>query len=209
MPYEAPEDFEVLKQFYTEFCATRFENLKKLFCTSMGIDYDAMQAPIEDVSVPVTNNATNTPTTPTTSTTLSYTQECVKRIEAHIGRDLIKLGRAAYCTPDKSKGFVICSSKAYKQGQREKYWFGYRKNPFADISDCEETFVVLGCKNAREVLVIRKETMDERAELMNYSMGDNEISHWHIVLFRDSFGHMTQLLSHPEVHEIDIDMHKI
>ena len=209
MPYEAPEDFEVLKQFYTEFCTTRFETMKKLFCVSMGIDYDAMQAPIDEAALPA-NSQQSSAANQSVNATINYAQECVARLEALYNRELVKIGRAVYRLPDKSKGFVILSSKAYKQGQREKYWYGYRKSPFSDVADCDECYVVLGCKNAREVLLIKKETMDERTEYMNYSMGDNnEISHWHVVLFRDSFGHMTQLLSHPEVYEIDIDEHKI
>lgn len=43
MPYETDKDFESLKQFYTDFCTSRFEIMKKYFCVSLDIDYGAMQ----------------------------------------------------------------------------------------------------------------------------------------------------------------------
>ena len=47
-------------------------------------------------------------------------------------------------------------------------------------------------------------------EKLNYSLDDNgDISHWHIFLFRDITGHMTHMVSKPDVSEIDIDPYKI
>ncbi|MBR4570730.1 MAG: hypothetical protein IKO19_08735, partial [Candidatus Riflebacteria bacterium] len=42
MPYE-DNDYDVLQSYYTDYCSARFEELKKLFCKSMGIDYETMQ----------------------------------------------------------------------------------------------------------------------------------------------------------------------
>ena len=52
--------------------------------------------------------------------------------------------------------------------------------------------------------------MDERAEQMNSSIDENgDVSHWHVVFLRDTGGHMTQLLSHPNLIEEDIDKFKV
>lgn len=40
MPYEQLEDFDVLKEYYTDYCTKRFEKMKYLFCESLGIEYD-------------------------------------------------------------------------------------------------------------------------------------------------------------------------
>lgn len=67
-----------------------------------------------------------------------------------------------------------------------------------------------GCKDAKEVLVIPVDDIEKVTSALNYSIDeDGEISHWHIVFFRDETGHMTQLLSKPELKEIDIDGYKI
>ena len=212
IPYDTPEDFEVLCQFYNDFCTTRFETLKRLFCESMGIDYNAMNLPREEL-LPTATKSLEKPHNNNLSsreTTNNYTNECILRVENYIGEKLQKRSRSAYSSLSGKRGYVFSSSKAYMQGKREKYWFGYRKNPFDDIADCEEQYIVYGCKNANEVLVFPLEKIESLTDKMNFSLSDNgEISHWHIVFFRDENGHMTQLLSHPELSEIDIDKYKI
>lgn len=34
------------------------------------------------------------------------------------------------------------SSKRYPQGDKEKYWFGYRDKRFEDIEDCDEQYMI-------------------------------------------------------------------
>ena len=209
IPYDTAEDFDVLKQFFTEFCTARFETLKKLFCQSMGIDYDAMQAPLEE-TIPTAITHNNGVPAATTASTKNYVAECVNRAEKHLGTKLQRRNKTVYCSADDSVGIAIFTSKAYKQGQREKYWFAYRNNPLSQIAHCQKQYVVYGCKNANEVLMIPVSQTEALKEKLNFSLDDNGIiSHWHIFLFRDINGHMTHMVSKPDVSEIDVDPYKI
>lgn len=38
-PYESADDFQVLKEYYSEFCNKRFDKMKHLLCDSLGIEY--------------------------------------------------------------------------------------------------------------------------------------------------------------------------
>ena len=70
--------------------------------------------------------------------------------------------------------------------------------------------MVYGCKDADEILVIPVETMEALTSRMNYSAEEGgTVSHWHVVFFRNLDGHMTQLLSNPELEEIDVDSYKL
>lgn len=213
MPFESAEDFADLRQFYTDFCTSRFETIKRLFCEAMDIDYAAMKTVVEETlpTMAVLSATTPNQPVPSQSATLNYTLECVRRVSEQIGEPLIKISRTTYRTKDYKKGFVFSSSKAYKQGSREKYWYGYRREPFKDIDNCEEQYAVYGCKDSAEVLVFSADIIDELTNKMNFSVDEDgsSISHWHIVFFRDSSGHMTQLLSKPDLLEIDIDKYKI
>lgn len=203
MPYDGANDFDELKQFYTDFCTNRFATMKKLFCESMGIDYESMVGSKDEIEVV---QVVTTTTTSSQAKTMQFTSDCISKVEDMIGTPLVKLGRVVYKTADNKKGFVFSVSKAYKQGNREKYWYGYRRPPIEDISDCEEKYLVYGCKDAGEVICIPVELMEEYTSRMNYSVGDDgEISHWHIVFFRDTNGNMTQLLSRPELEEVEIN----
>ena len=207
MPYEGAKDFDELRQFYTAFLTDRFAVMKKYFCESMDIDYEAMNAVPDEPSQIIETPKDSV--SPRKNTNL-FVSDCIERVEKNINDSLEKARRSAYTTIDGKKGYVFCVSKAYHQGNREKYWFGYRRGPLEDISHCEEKYIVYGCKEAKEVLVIPVDDMEKVTSSLNYSTDDDgDISHWHIVFFRDESGHMTQLLSKPELQEIDIDKYKI
>ena len=75
---------------------------------------------------------------------------------------------------------------------REKYWYGFRKISLEDIKDCKEQYMVYGCKNANEVLVITTSVILNNLDKINISYEDDEVTilHWHIVFFRDAHGHL-------------------
>lgn len=43
------------------------------------------------------------------------------------------------------------------QGNREKYWFAYRKNPVDELGDCKEKYIVYGCKDENTLICIPNE----------------------------------------------------
>ena len=205
MDYFGADDFDALKEFYDDFCNNRFAILKKLFCESMGIDYDAMISVSDEPITPITDSKFET-----VANSNDFVSLCAKRIQENTGVLLQKTGRSIYKSKDGNKGYIICVSKAYRQGNRDKYWYGYRLGPLEDIADCQEKYMVYGFKNADDVLLIPVSYMESVTENCNYSTDDEgQISHWHIVFFRDETGHITQLLSHPSIKEYDIDKFKI
>ena len=190
------EDFEMLKDCYTEFLNKRFETLKRLFCKSMDIDYEAMQTGAlefdkkEDITV-----VSDSP--------------IISQIEASIGHKLIKIGRKIYCTEDKKVGYVLTESKAYKQGDRQRYWYGFRKKPLEAIANCEEKYMIFLCRDSDDSLLVPLKDLEVCLPSLNTSEEDGVITHWHIVLLRDKDGHITQLLSKPELKEVDMDKYII
>jgi len=205
MPYEKPEDFFVLKEYYTDYCIKRFDKLKHLFCNSMGITYEVVEQPeevVKKVVVPKTTDAI--------SKKVKFADKCILRIAQQLNTDLIKTGRSTYKTPDGKKGYVITTSKMYIQGNREKYWFAYRKNPLSEIEGCEEKYVIYGCKDESTLVGLPISEIENRLDNMNLSRDeDGNIAHWHIVFFKDDKGNLTWMLSKPNIEEIPIDQYVI
>lgn len=201
MPYEST-DFEVLKEYYTEYCTKRFDKLKHLFCDALGIQYEAL----DDISQEVTK----TIITPTVKTQLGkktkFADKCVLKLAQSQDIELIKVGRSTYVTDDGKKGFVITTSKAYNQGKREKYWFAYRRKPLEDLKKCEEQFVLYGCKDENTMVLLPVPFIEKHIERLNISRDeDGTITHWHMVLFKDIDGTMTWMMSKPNIEEININ----
>lgn len=114
--------------------------------------------------------------------------------------------RRVFRSADNKKGYLIISSKMYPQGDKEKFWFGYRKNRFSDIENCSEQYIVLGCRNYTvTVIEFPRSFIESHLNRMNTSIDDDgNIKHYHIVLFKNTNGKMTMLLSKPNIEEIDI-----
>ena len=115
--------------------------------------------------------------------------------------------RRTFKTEDNKKGYTVVSSKMYPQGDKEKYWFGYRNKRFEDIEDCDEQYMILGCRN-KTLSVVRfpREFIEQNLGMLNTSVNSEtgEISHYHIVIFKNPDGKMTMLFSKPALREIDI-----
>lgn len=205
MPYEKPEDFQVLKEYYTDYCTKRFDRIKHLFCDSLGIEYedisDTEQPLVKQIVTPAPKNQI--------SKKAKFADKCVLRLANMEGAELVKIGRSTFATSDERKGFVITTSKAYKQGAREKYWFAYRRNPLEDIQNCKERYVVYGCKDENTMICLPVEEIEKQIDRLNASLDDGEISHWHIVFFKDANGKITWMFSKPEIEEIEINQYLI
>ena len=201
MPYDE-NDFEVLQSYYTEYINARFETIKRLFCKSMGIDYDAMQNASYEKET--SNNDSNS------MQPAILNNPIMNKISAISDKIIYKVRRCVFRTEDGKIGYVICESKAYKQGERQKYWFAYRKKSLAPIENCDDKYIVYFCRDSNDILLVPISNIEKLLPNLNSSLDDDgNISHWHIVLFRDKNGHFTQLLSKPELSEIDMDNYKI
>lgn len=203
MPYERPEDFALLQKLYTDFCVTRFAIMKKLFCKSMCIDYEKMNDSYEDQKsfqqddIVIAEDDTD------------YYSLCAAHIEAASGIHLVKISKKVYKTLDGKKGYIILISKAYEQGNRQKYWFGYRRTRLPDIHDCHEQYIVCCCKDTEDDICFPVSQIEHNLDRLSCSIDEGIITHWHIVLYRDSEGNMTQLLSKPDNEEVSVNEYKI
>ena len=108
-------------------------------------------------------------------------------------------------------GYVISASKMYPQGDKEKYWFGYREKRFDAITECTSKELVLVCRY-KDVMVVKLPELflNQYKECFNMSVDEEgNVKHYHIVIFKNPDGKTSMLLSHPSVKEIDISEYVI
>lgn len=133
--------------------------------------------------------------------------EALKIALEKIGEEVVTVKKGtAYKSLDGKRGYILTSSKMYPQGEKEKYWFGYREKRFEVISDCDELFLILTCRYKKATVIkMPKAFLDAQKEHMNVSVDeDGNVKHYHIVFFSNPDGSKTMLLSHPDLNEIDI-----
>lgn len=205
MPY-AKNDFLVLKEYYTDYCTKRFEKIKHLFCESLEIEYEDIinEEPgiVQRVVAPSRDKQS--------SKRVKFADKCAIRLAQEMDSELIKVGRSTYISNDGSKGYVITTSKAYRQGNREKYWFAYRRNPLEDLKNCKEKYVVYGCKDENTMICLPVSEIEKFIDRLNLSTDeDGAITHWHMVFFKDNVGCVTWMISKPEIEEINVNEYVI
>ena len=179
---------------------------QSLFCTSMEIEYEDIvdEEPeiVQKVVAPSRDRETNK--------RVKFADKCVIKLAQEMNSELIKVGRSTYISNDGSKGYVITTSKAYRQGNREKYWFAYRRNPLGDLKNCKEKYVVYGCKDENTMICLPGAEIEKSLDRLNLSTDeDGAITHWHMVFFKDSTGIVTWMLSKPEIEEINVNKYVI
>ena len=129
---------------------------------------------------------------------------------AGVPLEVIKKG-AAYRSVDNKNGYIFTASKMYVQGDKEKYWFGYRERRFDQLTDCENLHLILICRHKNVVVVnLPKVFLDSIKERLNTSLDeDGNIKHYHIVIFVNSNNTVSMLLSKPALEEINISNYVI
>lgn len=165
---------------------------------------------IYNETYPSTNEVSEVQTNGSDDADETEINSIIAKIEESIGQELIKFKRSAFRSKDGKAGYIYCESKAYRQGQRSKYWYGYRRGALANIQKFEKQYIIYAFKDTKDALVIPVDFVEQQLPHLNTSVGeDGEIRHWHIVFLRDMMGSVTQLLSHPVLKEIDINKYKI
>ena len=194
-------DFENLKQNYIEFCSKRYKLLKKKFCESMGINYDEMLTPYNELEIE-NNREDNVSQNGNKNSDDLFAQ----MLEKKIGESLKKVGRKTYVSENSHKGFILCTSKTYHQGGRIKYWFAYRVKTKEEIENCKQIFVVYASVELKQILVVIPTDIFEQylPNLISSDDGDGNVSHWHITLFSGDNGIMNLFLSKPQQKEISL-----
>jgi len=133
----------------------------------------------------------------------NFPEKCANRLANSIDATLLKLNRSTYKTEDGKKGYVVVTSKAYPQGEREKFWFAYRRKE--EIKDCEEQYYIFGCKDEKTMIKMPVSELESHLDALNTSVDeDGNAKHWHIVFLKDKEGQINWLLSKPEIREVEV-----
>lgn len=137
------------------------------------------------------------------STESDFFNSCVVKLKKAVEFPLIKKSKYVYTSSDGKVGYVIKTSKKYPQGNREKFWFAYRRNK--ELMSCKNQFIAYGCKDDNTIVIMSVPEIESQLESLNNTKDANgNPLYWHIVFLKDANGRINWLLSKPHTHEVDI-----
>ena len=182
----------------TQFCTARSTNATEALIDEEGRRYaDVYQNNSEQKTININHQQESSEEKD------NFKESCIRRVSKVIGKELVRKSTSEYVSSDGKKGYVFRTSKIYPQGNRERYWFAYRR--VKTITNCKDQYYVFGCNNANTIIILPVFEIEARIKGLNYSQDENgNPLYWHIVFLKDSKGKMTWLISKPNIFEIDI-----
>lgn len=116
-----------------------------------------------------------------------------------------------YTTDGGTKGYILLTSKMYPEGDKEKFWFGYRLNRFDLIEHCQEQYCVFVCRNKTTLIInLPRIFLDSIRDGCNTTIDEEgNVRHYHIVIHKHMDGKVTLLLSKPHLRKIDISQYVV
>ena len=198
MDFSKSSDFAALKEVYFKYCDDRFEEMKKRFCNSLGIEF-----------AKVNHNTQLIASTESDKNNDKYTTNALDKIIKFIGQSdkkFVHTKRKAWITTDGEYGIALYFSKIYMQGQKKKFWYSFKDGDFENLQNTQNVYAVFSSKDDDTCVIIPKDELIAKKENLNFSTDDDgEPAYWHVVLFKNPDESVTWLLSKPETNEVNVD----
>jgi hypothetical protein len=114
----------------------------------------------------------------------AFHDACVKRIESHLGRSLIKRTRATYTSADASLAVVCAVSRRHTGGTSPSYWYAFHPHQKDTLLGSQDSYVAFGCGSERAVLLVPIGDFNGWLEGMNVTEKPERF-YWHVSIFEE------------------------
>ncbi len=120
------------------------------------------------------------------TTPVHFQDECLERVQKYLNIRLIKQTKSSYASKVKTTGLICSISKAYKQGQFEKYWFAFHPHQMDFLKSVENAYVSYGCGSPDNTLLIPFKDFEPLIKNL-WKTDNDDRRYWHVVIhFRDN-----------------------
>jgi hypothetical protein len=117
------------------------------------------------------------------SSPVNFYENCILRINKKLNKIFVKSGRVTYVSSDKSTNLVLLNSKSYKDQKITGFWYGFRTNQHAFLSEKQEAFVAFGCGNENLILLLPFQFFKQYLSDMPETLSENgDLVHKHIYI---------------------------
>jgi hypothetical protein len=119
----------------------------------------------------------------THSSPVNFYEKCIARINRALDKNLIKNGRVAYTSSDKTTNVVLLNSKSYPEANGRGFWYGFRPNQEEFLSQTDSAFVAFGCGSEKSILLIPFSRFREFLPRLGTTPSpDGGITHSHVII---------------------------
>lgn len=118
------------------------------------------------------------------SSVVQLRDACLQRIQAHVGRPLVKLSRTTYVAPDGSLSLVCAVSREYPEAEAIEYWYAFHPYQRDALAKGKEAFIGLGCGSEKTILLIPFNIFGSWLDGMHVTQKNDRL-YWHVKVSYD------------------------
>lgn len=112
----------------------------------------------------------------------AFHDACIKRIESHLGRSLVRRSRATYTSADGSLAVVCAVSRLHGNEAAPSYWYAFHPHQKDSLLRSQVSYVAFGCGSEEAVLLIPANDFSQWLEGMNITEKPERF-YWHVSIF--------------------------
>lgn len=137
---------------------------------------------------------------PTQASPVSYHDDCVARISAHLGVPLIKQGRSTYASADQATRVLCIVSKEYHRAGAIRYWYAFHPAQKDFLDEGSRSLVAFGCGSPEDIVLLPSELFQKHLSEMRKTESDGRF-YWHVEIFKKG---NKFLLNKPTIDGVDV-----
>jgi hypothetical protein len=112
----------------------------------------------------------------------AFHDKCMRRIEKHLGRLLIRRSRATYLSTEGTLGVLCTVSRAHGSGAAPSYWYAFHPHQRDALLNLHESYVGFGCGSEEAILLIPLHEFTQWLDGMNVTERPDRF-YWHVSIF--------------------------
>lgn len=132
----------------------------------------------------------------------TFNDACMERVERHLGKTFVKLGKVRRKTSDGSVAVICAVSRAYPNEQGEGYWHVFKPRHEQFLNTAATAYVALGCGSPERVLLIPFSELAPWLEGLDTTVTASG-PYWHLRIYYQN-GHL-RLVRKRGYEAIDLD----
>lgn len=176
---EEVEDPQIIQRIHSILIPREFTRLDEIA--------DILFSATEDIKLETAADVVGLPDEPKTKepkfTPVAFHEACIDRVQAFLGKPLVKQSRARYSSPDRSIVVNCAVSKEHDPDARPNYWFAFHPHQRDFLHNSDEAFVVFGCGSSDRVLLIPFDDFEPWLA-QTWTTDADTRSYWHVVIHR-------------------------
>ncbi|MFN8658167.1 MAG: hypothetical protein U0105_17655 [Candidatus Obscuribacterales bacterium] len=123
--------------------------------------------------------------TSTKLTPVAFNDQCISRIEQHLGKKLVKRSKIKFATPDNSLAVVCAVSKVHERYSQPYFWYAFHPHQQEFLESANRSYLALGCGSEANLLLIPFSDFQQWLAGMNITQKDDRF-YYHIQVSQEN-----------------------